>query len=744
MDSLLDRLGRTTARHPWLTIGAWLLAIVALLGVGSALGGAFVNDYNVPGTDSQRAVDLAAKRFPDQGAASADVIWQTSDGTLRDPAKAAAIKAVTAAFARQPDVRSAPDPLAAGGGQVSDDGRTAIGQVQYSKSLRHLTADATTRLKDAAAKADSAGVQVYFRGQVVDLSSQTETSGAELLGLVAALLILLIAFGSLVAAGLPLIVALTGLAAGTAAVLIAGAGLSIPTIAPIVAIMLGLGAGTDYALFVVTRFRHHLASGLDKYDAAGRALATAGHAVVFAGATVVAAILGLLLTGIPFIGGMGVAAALTVAMTMLSALTLLPAVLGLLGHRVNSVRIGRRRKDPLPAADADPASLENGWWARWANRVAQHRYSYAVAALAVIGVLTAPLFSLHLGAPDDRNSPKESTQHLAYEAVASSFGTGWNAPLVVVADLPSGQAGGKAMIRLRNDLAADPEVSTVTPPQYSEFGRSAMLTVVPKHAPQDREVSALLHRIRDHVVPKAFGADNRAVHVGGTTAYITDLSDIVGNRLPWVVAAVLLAAAVLLFAMFRAPLIALKAAVMTTLSIGAAFGVLVAVFQWGWGESLVGLDEPVPILSMVPMLLFAVLFGLSMDYEVFMLSAIKEEYDETGDPARSLRVGLGGTARVITAAAAIMTVVFLSFVPINDTVIKMIGVGLAVAVIVDVTVIRLVLVPAVMSMLGHAAWRGFDRRPTRAAPTSPTPAEQSQHTPRGARPSDQLSRPGRV
>ncbi|WP_406205773.1 MMPL family transporter [Kitasatospora sp. NBC_01560] len=721
MDSVLNRVGRTAARRPWLTIGAWFLAIVALFAVAGAAGGEFVNDYNVPGTNSQKAVDRAIERFPDIGAASADVVWHTANGTLRDPDKQAVVKAVTAKFAQQPDVRSANDPLA-DGGQVSDDGRTAIGQVQYDKQLRKLTEEATTRLQDAADEARRAGLEVSFRGQVVDLSSQSETSGAEFVGLVAALVILLIAFGSFVAAGLPILVAITGLVLGTAGVLIAGAGLSIPTIAPIVAVMLGLGAGIDYALFVVTRFREQLAAGVHKHEAAGRALATAGHAVVFAGATVVAAILGLLLTGIPFIGGMGVAAALTVAATMLSALTLLPAVLGLLGHRVNSLRVGRRR----PADAAGPADVENGRWARWADRVAQNRYAYSALALAVIAVLTVPLFSLRLGAPDDSNSPKNSTQRHAYETVSAAFGPGWNAPLMIVADLPAGAEGDRAVEQLRSTLTADHEVTTVTPAVLSTTGRTVMLTVVPKHRPQDPAVGELLHRIREDVAPAAFGTHSKDVYVGGTTAYNTDLSDTVGNRLPWMVAAVLAAAAILLLAMFRAPLIALKAAAMTTLSIGAAFGVLVAIFQWGWGLSLIGLNEPVPIMAMVPMLLFAVLFGLSMDYEVFMLSAVKEEYDASGDPARAIRVGLGGTARVITAAAAIMTVVFLSFVPMTDTVIKMIGIGLAVSVVVDVTVIRLVLAPAVMSILGHAAWRGFGRSAATTPRTSPAPAAEPQ------------------
>ncbi|MGP3972108.1 MMPL family transporter [Streptomyces sp. 6N223] len=718
MERILDTLGRATARHPWRTIGAWLLVVVALLGIGGAAGGEFVNEYRVPGSDSQDATDLAQRHFPEVGAVSADVVWQADSGTLRDPANAEAIGAVLDDIRRQPDVRSAGDPLADGGGMLSDDGRTAISTVEYAKDLRDLPPEAADLLQQAAEQARDAGLTVEFRGQVIDLAAEPETSGAELIGIAAALVILLIAFGSLVAAGLPIVVALTGLAGGTALVMIAGAGLDIPSVAPIVAIMLGLGAGVDYALFVVTRFRHYLDQGLPKADAVGRALATAGHAVLFAGATVVAAILGLLLTGIPFIGGMGVAAALTVTMTMCAALTLLPAVLGLLGHRVNAVRIGRRRPATANAATGQAATAAR--WDRWAERVARHRYGYAGGAILVLLVLTIPLFSLRLGTPDDGNSPEDWTQHKAYEIVSEEFGPGWNAPLMVVAELPDGNAADQALTRLTDGLAADPEVATVTPPARTGDGGVAMLTVVPRHPPQEPEVGDLLHRIRDDLGPQAVPAGQGQVYVGGTTAFITDLDDAVGARLPWMVAAVLAAAAVLLIAMFRAPLIALKAALMAMLSIGAAFGVLVAIFQWGWGQSLVGIDEPVPILSMVPMLLFAVLFGLSMDYEVFMLTAIKEEYDRTGDPLHAMREGLRGTARVITAAAAIMTVVFLSFVPINDTVIKMIGVGLAVAVIVDVTIIRLVLAPAVMAILGHAAWRGIGRgRRTDPAPTAP-------------------------
>ncbi|MFE2218486.1 MMPL family transporter [Streptomyces canus] len=708
METILRKLGRTTARHPLLTIGAWVLAIVALLGVGQASGGGFVNEFRIPGSDSQRAVDLATKHFPEMGAVSADVTWRAENGTLADPDKAAAVKDVIAAFREQPDVRSADDPLAAQGTR-SEDGKTALSAVQYGKPIGELTADAYKRLDKAAEDARKAGVAVEFRGQVPDLASTPETGSSEFIGVFAALLILLVAFGSVVAAGLPVLVALAGLAGGTALVLIAGAGMDIPAIAPIVAVMLGLGAGVDYALFVVTRFRQSLEQGKPKVEAVGEAMATAGHAVLFAGATVVAAILGLLLTGIPFIGGMGVAAALTVAMTLCSALTLLPAVLGLLGHRVNALRVGRRRQATGPA--------ENGFWGRWVDRVVRRRFLFAGGSLVVLALLIVPLFSLRLGTPDDGNSPQDFTQRKAYDTVTEAFGPGSNAQLLLVAQLPDGaQSGNDAVLkRLGSALAKDGEVSSVTPAVLSQDKEVALLTVVPKHGPQDREVSDLLHRIRDDVAPDAADGTGVKVYVGGTTAFVTDLSDAVGKRLPWMVLAVLSVAAVLLIGMFRAPLMALKAALMALLSVGSSIGVLVAVFQWGWGLSLTGMDDTVPIISMVPMLLFAVLFGLSMDYEVFMLSAIKEEYDRSHDPVRALRAGLGSTALVVVAAAAIMAVVFLSFVPISDPSIKMIGVGLAIAVLVDVMIVRLILLPAVMSILGHAAWRGWGRGPQPSA-----------------------------
>ncbi|MEV3859221.1 MMPL family transporter [Streptomyces sp. NPDC050095] len=709
METILRKLGRTTARRPLLTIGAWVLAVVALFGLGQAAGGGFVNEFRIPGSEAQKAVDLATEHFPEMGAVSADVTWRAESGSLSDPGKAAAIKDVVAAFGTQPDVNSADNPMAAQGTR-SEDGKTALSSVQYGKPIGDLTADAFKRLDKAADKARQAGVDVEFRGQVADLASAPETGSSELVGVAVALLILLLAFGSVVAAGLPVLVALAGLAGGTALVLIAGTGMDIPATAPIVAVMLGLGAGVDYALFVVTRFRQSLARGQDKIEAVGEAMATAGHAVLFAGATVVAAILGLLLTGIPFIGGMGVAAALTVAMTLTSALTLLPAVLGLLGHRVNALRVGRRRR---PVTDP-----ENSFWGRWVGAVVRRRYLFAGASLVVLAVISIPLFSLRMGTPDDGNNPQSFTQRRAYDTVTEAFGPGSNAQLMLVAKLPGGSGDDAVLKRLGTALGKDKEVANATPAALSKDKEVALVTVVPKHGPQAQQVSDLLHRIRDDIAPGAVAGTGVKVYVGGTTAFVTDLSDAVGKRLPWMVLAVLGVAVVLLIGMFRAPLMALKAALMALLSVGSSIGVLVAVFQWGWGLSLIGLDATVPIISMVPMLLFAVLFGLSMDYEVFILSAIKEEYDRTRDPVRALRAGLGSTALVVVAAAAIMALVFLSFVPISDPSIKMIGVGLAAAVLVDVGIVRMILLPAVMGILGHTAWLGSGVRGRSATATS--------------------------
>ncbi|WP_326550559.1 MMPL family transporter [Micromonospora sp. NBC_01813] len=715
MERSLERLGRACAARPWHTIAAWLVLAAAVIGIGQLTGGSFVNDFRVPGAESQRAADLIQRHFPAYGADSAEIVWHATDGDLRDPQRSAALTATVAAIRQQPHVVEAgnplPDPAEPGtGGLISDDGRTATSTVRYDRHAGDLGPQAYQRLDEAAAAARAAGIDVDFRGLVVDVAFEPTTGTAELIGLAAAAVVLLLSFGSVVAAGLPILVALVGLASGTALVLIAAVAVDIPTSAPIVAVMLGLGAGIDYALFVVTRFRTALAetaadrATADPVAAAGRATATAGHAVLFAGGTVVVAILGLLFTGIPFVGAMGLAGALTVTATMAAALTLLPAVLGLLGHRVDAGRLRRRRGTGDSGGAAETAASR---WPRWGRHVERHRLAYAVGATGLLLLITAPVLTLRLGTPDDGNQPAHWPQRQAYDRVAAEFGPGWNGPLVLAVPLPAGQPATRAeamLGELTRRLADDPAVETVSPAQPSPDGQVALLTVIPRYAPQDDRVADLVHRIRSDIGPATLTPYGTYALIAGTTAYMIDIADAVADRLPWVVFAVVLAAGLLLVAMFRAPLIAIKAAVMALLSIGVAYGVLVVVFQWGWGLGLIGVDQPVPIMSVVPMLLFAVLFGLSMDYEVFLLSAIREQYRRTGDAGAAVVTGLAATGRVITAAATIMAAVFLSFVLIDDTLVKMIGVGLATAVIIDATVIRVVLAPAVLSLLGHRAW----------------------------------------
>jgi RND superfamily putative drug exporter len=692
MERLLERLGGLCARRPWRTISAWLLMAAALLALGQSAGSSFVNDFRVPGAESQEATDVAREHFPSFGVVNAQIVWKAREGSLDEPAHTAAVEKMLADIGKQPDVAGVDKPF------PSPDGQAALVNVDYDKELGELDASHYERLRKAAEPAENAGLTVEFRGMVVDLGTEPSTSVAEFVGLGAALLVLVVAFGSVVAAGLPLVVAAVGIVAGTALVLLVGLIVDIPTSAPIVAVMLGLGAGIDYALFVLSRFRSELVHGHAPVTAAGHANAAAGHAVVFAGGTVVVAILGLAFAGIPFVGAMGIAGALTVGVMVLAAITLLPALLGLLGHRVDSLPVPRLRR-PRGERRPEPDD-ENTLTYRWGTHVQRHRVLYAVGSTALLLLLTLPVLALRLGTPDDGIQPTELSQRRAYDLVAEHYGPGWNAPLVITVE----GADTSGLTRLHRALSDDKEVETVTDPARSEDGEAALITAIPRHAPQDEQVAQLVHRIRDDVVPEALASSDGEAWVGGATAVVIDMADVVGKRLPWVILAVVGAGMLLLYGMFRAPLIALKAAVMTLLSIGVSFGVIIAMFQWGWGLDLLGLDKTVPIMSAVPMLLFAVLFGLSMDYEVFLLSAVREAYDRDGDAQHAVVRGIGSTARVITTAAIIMACVFLSFVSVPETLIQMIGIGLATAVIMDATVIRMMLVPAVMSLLGDRAW----------------------------------------
>ena len=512
-----------------------------------------------------------------------------------------------------------------------------------------------------------------------------------MIGLLAAIVVLLIAFGSLVAMGLPIMTALVGVAIALCGVGVIAHGVTTPGFTPQVAAMIGIGVGIDYALFIVTRYRAALHRTGSPEHAVVEAVTTSGRAVVFAGFTVMISVLGMILMGVSFLDGLAVGMSLAVVVAVLAALTLLPALLGFVGFTIDRLRVGRHR----------PAVRE-GMWHRWARTVQRYPAPIAIAGFALLAGLALPTLGIRLGTADASNDPAASTAHRAYDLTAQGFGPGANGPILVVADTSSPESA-RALPHLTSALRATPGVVSVTDVHADPAGTAAVLTVIPSTAPQAAATNQLVHRLRGHVIPEAIRGSGLHVDVGGQTASAIDFTDVLGSRLPVFISAVLALSFLLLLIVFRSILVPLKAVVMNLLSIGAAYGVIVATFQWGWGASVLGVSRA-PIDAWVPMLLFAIVFGLSMDYEVFLLSSIREHYDKTGDNASAVTEGLASTARVITAAALIMVFVFGSFVVSDLRALKLIGVGLAVAISVDATIVRVVLVPATMELLGDANW----------------------------------------
>jgi RND superfamily putative drug exporter len=688
MSQFLYRLGRRTAAHPFRTIGVWVLVAVAVFAWQGAAGSEPVNDFRVPGVESQQASDTLADQFPDFAGASGRVVFHVDEGRVDDAVNRAAVDDAVARLADGPDVTLVGDPFDPAAPTVSPDGRTAVAPVQYGElTVQPEHYDAVV---EAIEPARDAGVQTEVSGDIAWAASEVE--GQEGIGLIIALVVLLVAFGSLIAAGVPIATALIGVAIGMAGLGVMAGFTDVPDVSPVLAIMIGIGVGIDYALFVVTRFRQHIHDGLPVTEAAGRANATAGQAVLFAGTTVVIAIVGLLLAGLPAVTTMGFAVAITVVVSMAIAVTLLPGLLGWAGTRIDRFAIHRRK-----ATDAAHETLSG----RWAHRVGRRPGRYAVTALVGLLVLAAPVLALRVGFADDGNAAPDTTQRRAYELTTEAYGPGFNGPLTVVVE---GPAGGDAAGRVHDALAATDGIALVSAPLANEAGDTSVMFANPTTAPGDEATADLLEDVRAEVLPEAVDGTGATAQVTGSTAFYEDLSARISERLPLFIAAVVALSFVLLAIVFRSVLVPLKAAFMNVLSIGAAYGVIVAIFQWGWGKGLVGVDETVAINPFVPLIMFAILFGLSMDYEVFLLSRIREEWLRTGDSHTSVVDGLGATARVITSAALIMISVFLGFVVGDDVTIKMFGVGLATAVLLDATVVRMVLVPATMALLGNANW----------------------------------------
>ena len=694
MTSPLSRLGRAAARHWFRTLLVTVILIAGIGTLGSVLGAGFVDDYRTPGVDSTQAQELLEARFPQVSGADATLVFAGDRGVVTGDGVQATLRTV----AEQPHVTGVSEP------QVSRDGTIAFATVQYDRPAEDLGPVARERLEAAVAPAERAGAEVSMRGMAVDIGDEQPAPTGELIGVAAALLLLTLLFRSVVAMALTLVAAAFGLVGGMVLVALASAGVEIPTVAPTIGVMLGLGAGIDYALFLVARHRERLAAGDDVETAAANANGTTGVAVLTAGAIVVVAISGLLAVGIPFVGRMGLAAGVVVAVTAVAAVTVMPALLGMAGRRV----LGRReRRATGPVEPAGPGRAE-----RWAGAVARRPVFAAVAGTAILLALAAPVLGLRLGQPDDGTKPASATQRVAYDRLAEGFGAGFNAPLVVAVSLPQDRAeADEALQRLETGAKGTPNVATVAPPVINRAGDAATLTVIPRTAPQDLATSALVDHLREQVVPAATQGTGAKAHVGGATATFDDMAGRVSERLPLFIGVVVGLSLLLLMAAFRSIVVPLVSAAFNLLSIGAAYGVVTLAFQTEAGTSLLGVSDQ-PIVSFVPMFMFAILFGLSMDYNVFLLSRVREEYLRTGDARAAVTHAVGRTASVIGTAGAIMTAVFLGFVTEADSVVKMIGVGLATAIAVDVTVVRMLLAPAVLTLLGERAWglpRWLDR-----------------------------------
>jgi RND superfamily putative drug exporter len=675
-------------------LAVWLLALLALGLANRFGGGVFSDDVDLPGTQSHTGASLLRASEPAAGGYAGRVVFHVRDGSLRE--HTAAVQSTVAELARLPHVLSASDPFSTSAPRVSPDGRTAYSTVQFDVRPKTLGPAYVDELDRATTGSARAGVEVEYGGALNELTRPAATDVGEIVGFAVALVVLLVGFGSVFAAVLPLLAALVSTVLGVGILGLVSALISFGTASPTLALMIGIGVGIDYALFITTRYRQLLIDGEEPTRAAGRAVATSGQAVLVAAGTVAVALLGLYASGITFIGQLGFAAVFTVATAAAAAVTLVPAAFGLLGRHMDRLTVRR------PVAEAGGA---DGWWHRYADAVVRRPWRPFALGVVLLALLAVPVFSLRLGHVDDGADPASFTDKRAYDLVSEGFGPGANTPFTVVVDVrhatvPTRQLADTVWRR----LAGVADVATVSPLAPSADGTILVGTVVPSGGPQDAATSTLFDTLVDTTLPAAVAGTGAVGYVTGTAASQHDFQDLLGRRLPIVIAVVVLTAFVLILSSFRSVLLAVKAALLNLLSIVAAYGVVVAVFQWGWGRGLLGVSENVPIESYVPMMMFAIVFGLSMDYEVFLLSRVHEVFTRTGDNAGSVRHGLAATGPVITSAAVIMVSVFLAFTSSHLVVIKMLATGLAVSVLIDAGIVRLLLVPATMALFAGRTW----------------------------------------
>jgi RND superfamily putative drug exporter len=689
MSSLLARLARTLTHH-WKRSLAAAVVVLFLLGIAAGTGSPAADDFEVPGAESQQALDLFRAHSPAFAGADADLVFTVDDGKITDPQNQEAIAGALDKVSKLEGVDEVPDPFASDSGSISDDERLASVTVRYTTEAADLEKEDGESLLDAARTAEPQ-VDVAARGWPIDVASEQTFPVGEVVGVAIAIVLLTLLFRSGSAMAATLVGALIGVAVGQMLLAALASPLGLPAFASVLGTMLGLGAGIDYSLLIIGRYREQVAAGNSPRDASAKAAATSGASVLAAGLIVMVAIAGLLVIGIPFIGKLGLAAAIAVGAVVVSALTVLPTMIGALKRWLKPRKPEHVRPSP--------------GFQRWGERVTARPWLSIAGGVIVLLILAFPVTQLRLGLPDDGNQPESRTQRVAYDELSAAFGPGTNGPFLIAVDTPKGAPETEQQLTaLQDALEKTPGIASVAPAELSKDGEMATLFAVPTTAPQDAKTSDLLERLRGDVIPQATSGTPLKAYVGGNTAFFEDFSDKVAARLPLFIGVVIGLSVLLLIAAFRSLLIPLVSAVFNLLSITAAYGVVVAVFQEGVGAGLIGADGGVPIVSFLPVMMFAILFGLSMDYNVFLLSRVHEAYNEGDRPRESVIHGMGRIGKVIMFAGLIMASVFLAFATQPDVIGKMFGVGLGLAILIDVLIVRLVIAPAVVTLLGDRAW----------------------------------------
>ena len=702
----LYRLGAFCARWRWWVLALWIVALITLGALGKSLGGQPSNNFSIPGTEAQRGLNLLKTSFPQGSNASAQLIFHARSGKVTDADNKEAVQTTISAVKKLPHVTDVANPYTSDTGPISKNGKVALVNIVYDAEIPPLGVSDAEKLDSTVDKHRSDSLQVIVSGELPGLTQPDESGPSVAIGFVCAIVILLLLFGSAIAMSLPIGTALLGIGVGLAGITVLQAFINVPVSGPTVGIMLGLGVGIDYSLFILSRYREFVgpnaATGRDVHDAIGLACATAGRAVLVAGSTVVVSMLGLLVVGIPMISAIAYSSVIVVVVMILVALTLLPAFLAFTKRGVFRLHPVFLKRCPTTIGTS-----HSPFWTRWATHVTTHALPYLILTTLFLLLLASPVLAMQLGPGTDESYPQSSQLRKGYDLIEKDFGPGYNDPILLVVDLPAAKGSSAVAAHLQSlssHLADTHNVAAVAPPEFNAKKTVAILTVTPTTDANDQGTARLIRHMRTTVIPRVTKGTGLTVYVDGLAGAYVDLDDRLGSRLILFILTVIAIASIILMCVFRSLFIPLKAAILTLISIAAAYGVLVAVFQWGWGMELIGVDVKQPIVAFVPVAMFPILFGLSMDYEVFILSRIREDYMASRDNGQAVVAGLSQTARLVTSAAAIMICVFLAFVLGSNAIIKMFGLGLATAIFVDATLTRMILLPAAMHLAGKANW----------------------------------------